>query len=76
MILYVFLYDIEIDPKLLSVGIYTISESALCTLYSLSDWFDVNVSVRQGSVLSLLLFLLCMEKCIMETGVMEDLGVI
>lgn len=46
------------------------------TLYGLSDTFDVNVGIRQGECFVASSVLICMDKCILETGMMEEMWLV
>ena len=67
-----------IDPKLIRVikGMYEVSKSAVRTSYGVGDWFDVTAGVRQGGVLSPLLFIIFMDRCIREVGLEEEVGLL
>src|SRR5215469_8205150 len=68
----------EIDPKLVIVicGLYTVTVSAVRTAHGMGDFFEVRAGVRQGGVLSPLLFILYMDKCLWEMDMEEGVDVI
>ena len=48
--------------------IYANSMIAVRTSEGLTDWFDITSGVRQGCVLSLLLFIICMDRITQEAN--------
>ncbi|KAL7632233.1 UNVERIFIED_CONTAM: hypothetical protein RMT77_017449 [Armadillidium vulgare] len=68
----------EVEPKLTRVirGMYETSESAVRTAHGIGDWFPVRSGVRQGGVMSPLLFVIYMDRCIREVDMGDELGVV
>ena len=66
----------NIPTKLLRVikSIYAESKSKVTTQGIESDWFDIKSGVRQGDVLSPLLFIIFMDKCLRDirTGINNE----
>src|SRR5215469_12264781 len=66
-----------VNPKLVRVicGPYKVTESAVRTAHGMGDFFEGKAGVRQGGVLSPLLFILYMDKCLREMDMVEGVDV-
>lgn len=68
-----------IGQKLVRVikSLYIKCQSKVRSTGGESDWFEVRSGVSQGGVISPLLFVLCMDRCMRKIGIMneEELGI-
>ena len=66
--------DYGINPKMIRIikSIYENTESRVKNRELVSEWFSIKTGVRQGGVLSPLLFIIYMDRCLKEVCILEE----